>query len=201
MRGRLLTRHCRIIDRSGWLNHGRHQFVLMEEERPEGAEGNPTKFVMVIIVEQWGQELAHKIVEDSMGPLEVDCPLRIMKKLEGSPPTGEFSRNWRANVLQYHQEMGPRKSVLRKLRKEYPRGESRVILRDGRQVNYEQGKYRGRRNTSAYWDPKGNGSLTLLSPGGIDAASTRALWEKREDEEGAETQQQQGQEREPVPQG
>ena len=196
-----MTRHCRIIDRSGWLNHGRHQFVLMEEERPEGAEGNPTRFVMVIIVEQWGQELAHKIVEDSMGPLELDCPLRIMKQLEGSPPTGESSQNWRANVLQHHQEMSPRKAILRKLRKEYPRGENQVILRDGRQVNYAQGKYRGRRNTSAYWDPQGKGSLTLLSPGVIDVAATHALWEEREDEEGAETQPQQGQEREPVPQG
>ena len=171
---------ARTIDRSGWLNHGRHQFVLMERQpHPGEAEAgeNPIRFVVLVQVEQWPKEqLAYRIDDESVGPLEVDCPMRIMRQLEGYPPINQFAQSWRERVTEYHQAMRPRKTVLRKLRKEHPMGERRLVLQDGRQVNYDQGKYRGTRNCSAYWDRQQN-QLTLLRPEMIDAQATRELWE------------------------
>ena len=178
--------NAHIIDRSGWMQHGRHQFVLMEQEtaRPD-EEARNKRFIAVIIVEHWRDEIAYKIVEESMGPLELDCPMRIMNQLS-SPPVGEFSREWRARVLRNHQDMGPRKSILRKLRKEYPKGELRIVLNTGQQVTYEQGRYRGKRNTAAYWNAQKQ-CLTILQPKSIDAAATLALWENRDGDRDDET--------------
>ncbi len=86
------TPTCRIIDRSGWQAHGQHQFLLMEADKT-------IRFVVVILVEYRRHELLYKEVEESMGPNELDCPMRIMKQLEGHPPLGEFSARWRERFL------------------------------------------------------------------------------------------------------
>ena len=61
------------------------------------------------------------------------------------------------NVLQHHQDMKPRKAILRKLQKEYPNGDRRLVLTKGGEVQYGQGRYR-RKQTSAYRDPDGGTS-------------------------------------------
>ena len=179
----LTTQDCRIIDQSGLLNHGRHQFFLLEEcpKDPEPA-ALPLRFVVLMLIEYRGGELFLKKVEESMGPLELDCPMRIMKALEGHRPLNEFSANWRHKVLEYHSSTAPKKSVLRQLRNNYPGGENRLVLSTGDVVTYEQGSYRRKRNVSAYWDPKAN-RLTLLRPMDIDAEATRRLWDDPEHEE------------------
>ena len=167
---------CRIIDRSGWLDHGRHQFVLMQHGGPGIDDAiPPRKFIIVMLADHHRGELFLKEVEESMGPSEVDCPLRIMKQLEDQPDLGELSERWRKRVLDHHRLQGPRKAVLRHLRQEYPQGERRLVLTDGRHVTYDQGKYREKRNASAYRDP-GRGSLVVLKPQAIDPEATRALW-------------------------
>ena len=171
--------NSRILDRSGWLNHGRHQFVLMERQPHPGeapADSGPIRFVVVVQVEQWrGEQLAYRMDDESVGPLQEDCPMRIMRQLEDSPPANEFSRGWRERVMEHHRTMGPRRAVLRRLRKEHPRGVQKVVLTDGRQVEYLQGRYRGTRNCAAYWDPE-ECQATLLRPQMVDAAATRELW-------------------------
>ena len=177
----------RIIDRSGWLNHGRHQFVLMERQPYPGeaeADTGPIRFVAVVQVEQWqGEQLAYRIDDESVGPLQEDCPMRIMRQLEDSPPVNEFSRGWRERVVFHHPAMGPRRAVLRKLRKEHPLGGQKVVLTDSRQVKYLQGSYRGRRNCSAYWDPEQR-QATLLRPQMVDAGATRELWKAEAEKKG-----------------
>ena len=78
---------CRIIDRSGWMKHGRLQFLLMEANTQDG-EGNPAKqrFVIVLLTEYRRGEFLYKEVEESMGPLELDCPTRIMRAARGDNP-------------------------------------------------------------------------------------------------------------------
>lgn len=159
-----------IADRSGWLDHNRHQFVLMEENTDPHLP-----FVIVVLAEYRDHHIMIKEVEESMGPLELDCPLRIMKKLEGHRPLNDYSSEWRAKVLKHHEDTAPRKAVLRKLRQEYPNGENRLVLTDGRTATYHQGRYRGRNNTSAYTAP-GTTTLNLLRPDAIDADATRTLW-------------------------
>jgi hypothetical protein len=43
----------------------------------------------------WG----YKGMDESMGPNEVDCPLKFLKDL--SPPQNEWSKNWREKVVNY----------------------------------------------------------------------------------------------------
>ena len=85
------TPTCRIIDRSGWQAHGRHQFLLMEAERRVKTD-QAVRFIVVILVEYRQHELLNKDVEESMGPNKLDCPIRIMNQLEGQHhPIGEYS--------------------------------------------------------------------------------------------------------------
>ena len=127
------TPTCRIIDRSGWQAHGRYQLLLMEAE-PRVETDKAIRFIALILVEYRQHELLYKEVEESMGPNELDCPMQIMNQLEGHPPTGEYSARWREMVLQHHQDMKLRKTILRKLRKEYPNGDHRLVLNKGRKV-------------------------------------------------------------------
>ena len=166
------TPTCRIIDRSGWQAHGKHQFLLMEAESRVETD-KATRFIIVILVEYRRHELLYKEVEESMGPNELDCPMRIMNQLEGHPPIGEHSARWRERVLQHHRDMKPREAILRKLRKEYPNGNRRLVLTNGREVQYGQGRYR-RKQTSAYHDTD-SGTLRLLRAEMIDAEATNAL--------------------------
>ena len=107
---RMETPTCRIIDRSGWQAHGRHQFLLMEAE-PRVERDKSIRFIMVILVEYHQHQLLYKEVEESSGPNELDCPMRIMNQLEGHLPTEGYSTNWRERVLQHHQDMKPREEV------------------------------------------------------------------------------------------
>ena len=67
------TPTCRIIDRSGWQAHGRHQFLLMEAE-PRVETDKSIRFIVVILVEYHQHQLLYKDVEESMGPNELDLP-------------------------------------------------------------------------------------------------------------------------------
>ena len=170
---------CHIIDRSAWMDHGRRQFLLMEADSPKkGITGR--RFVIMMIVEHRRGELFYKAIDESMGPLQYDCPMRIMKRLEGHAPIGEFSGQWRQKVLRHHQDTRPRDAILRKLRKNYPKGARRLVLNEGPQVEYCQGDHRGRKSVSAYHDPS-SGKLYLLRPHMIDADATSTLWTTQEE--------------------
>ena len=92
------------------------------------------RFIVVILIKYHQHELLYKEVEESMGPNELDCPMRIMNQLEGHPPTEGYSARWRERILQHHhQDMKPRKAILSdngELRKEYPKppGTGRLVL-------------------------------------------------------------------------
>ena len=54
-------------------------------------------FILIILVEYRQHELLYREVEESMGPNERDCPMRIMNQLGGHPPDGEYSARWRGS--------------------------------------------------------------------------------------------------------
>ena len=167
---------CRIIDRSGMLAYSKHQFFLMETIPQEtDVSPEPKRFVLMLLIDYSRGELLFKEVEESMGPQEWDCPMRIMQQIEGHPTLGEHSAQWRERVLQYHRDMKPKKAVLRKLRQDHPQGQIKLMLTDGRLVTYEKCKHRGRQNVSAYRDPHTQ-TLTILHLAFIDAQATQALW-------------------------
>ena len=107
----------RIIDRSGRKNYGDHQFLLLEERESRGGE-KPERFVLVALVQHRNQELRLKAIEETSGPNELDCPMRIMRQLEGYPPRNESSANWRRKVMEHHQERKKTGAIMRRLRTE-----------------------------------------------------------------------------------
>lgn len=48
-----------------------------------------------------GRSLAVKLVDETMGPLEVSAPMRILSHL--TPTDHEYANTWRANVAEFHQ--------------------------------------------------------------------------------------------------
>lgn len=169
--------HLKILDRSGWMNYNTHQFVLIEATPPGVPE--TSRIIAVVRVEYSGGELRHRIDDESVGPIFHDCPLRLLKAVEDYPPINQFAKDWREAVRQHHADTKQAKKVLRTLRTNYqktPQGEIRLVLNDGRTVNYCQGRYRRRPNTSAYWEPQKG--ARLLQPHMIDHQATQRLWEK-----------------------
>ena len=157
----------------------------MEHEMGEhnGEEPQVVRFIAVVRMEYHRGELLIRGDDESVGPNDTDCPMRIMNQMEGHPPVNEYSRRWREDVLARHADMRPKRAALRRLRKEYPDGAGVLVLKTGEQVNYAQGKYRGQRNTSAYIDPK-NGRLNILRPQMIDPGATAALRQRAPGAEG-----------------
>ena len=164
----------RNIGRSGWMNHGSHVYLLTEREK----EGAVTRFITLVLVQYRKSEIRYKIMDETEGPNLTDCPMRLIKALEGHPPVNGRAGEWRNRVVQFHRQMKQRKRILRILRKNYPGGERRVVLDTGETVTYHQGNYRGRREVSAYAQP-GEG-LLVLEPGRIDAEATLTLWDQDE---------------------
>ena len=161
----------RNIDRSGWMGHGSHIYLLTEHD---GEDGSNVRFITVVLVEYVKGELRYKVVDESVGPYEVDCPMRLINALEGHPPVNDYALKWRERVTEFHNQTRPKNAILRTLRREYPDGERRLALTTGETVTYDQGNYRKKKNVSAYWRP-GEG-LILLKPAIIDAPATYALW-------------------------
>ena len=165
----------RIIDRSAWMQYGSQQFILMEGPHPQERQ-KTNRFIVTILVKYRRGELYHKETDESMGPLQHDCPMRLLHQLEGHPPLNEFSAGWREKVVQHHHHTRAVRNILNTLRRNHPQQQS-LILTDGREVQYCQGTYRKRLHTSAYWDPQTR-QTTLLRPRDIDPQATPELWNR-----------------------
>ena len=71
--------------------------------------GEKTAFILSVLT-QWHPKdrynFAYKDVDESMGPLDFDCPLRM---LDGLPdPINEYSAKWRERVREYHRQQAAR---------------------------------------------------------------------------------------------
>jgi hypothetical protein len=80
------TRH-RVIAHSG------KYWVIEDIETNE-------RFATIALVEKRNGDTYVKIVEESMGPFEVKCPLRFLDLL--SPTDNEYALEWRQAVRDYH---------------------------------------------------------------------------------------------------
>ena len=67
------TPTCRIIDRSEWQAHGRHQFLLMEAE-PRVETEKAIRFIVVILVEYHQHQLLYKEVGRAWGQTNWTAP-------------------------------------------------------------------------------------------------------------------------------
>lgn len=68
---------------------------------------NGTKFAMVVLF-QWTKghyNFTYKDMDETMGPCECSCPLRIIEGLD--PPVGEYAAEWRRRVREYNADRQP----------------------------------------------------------------------------------------------
>jgi hypothetical protein len=71
----------------------------------EPVNGNPRFIALYLLSKSGGEDWGYKDIDESMGPVEVNCPLSYLELApEGdTAPTG-YSREWRERVRQYHEK-------------------------------------------------------------------------------------------------
>lgn len=81
-----------VLD-SASTNYGRNLWVLYKH--PEGKN-----FIALYLCSSYRGEYGYKDCSESMGPLEVDCPLRF---LDAAPvPSSPYAAEWREKVRTHH---------------------------------------------------------------------------------------------------
>ena len=73
--------------------YGRHLWTLYEQ--PDGG-----RFISLDLIERSGADWGYKSIDESMGPVEVDCPLAIIDA--AGEPSGEYAPAWRERVRAFH---------------------------------------------------------------------------------------------------
>ena len=164
---------ARIIDKSGWLGYGGHRFTLMELEPGFQPEEPRRQFIFITLVEYSRGELRRKSLDEGCGICQKDCPLRLIEAVQKYPPINELSERWRREVTQYHQRNKILRKLLRKLREEEPGNSPKIVLTDGREVEFYRGRYRSKL-VDAYIDPEDRLAYKL-SQDRIDLEATETL--------------------------
>lgn len=83
----------KILDEAA-TNYGRNLWRLYETVEGE-------RYICLYLIQKHEGALLYKDISESMGPLEVDCPLRFLER--APQPEGEFAAEWRQKVQEYHQ--------------------------------------------------------------------------------------------------
>ena len=157
-----------IIDRSGWQDHGRTQYVLLEAAPPENRRS-----IAVITVHHAKGELHWRTETEFENPPHLRCPDRLIKRAGPLPPDQWRAVLWRTRNRDNQQRIAETRRILTQIRRNHPSGDPRLMLTDGTIVQYTQGLYRGH-PTDAYWDPR-NGRVIKLDHEDIDPGATLLL--------------------------
>ena len=163
-----------IIDESGWTNHGKEKYFLHQLNDGAHPDRETRRFIVTVAIRDFKDELIYRINSEDEGPNQDNCPIRILDKAEEHPPSNQRSEDWRRRVREKHAAGRGGRSIILALRKQYPDGDLRLVLKDGQQVKFGQGRYKGIRRASAYWNPR-DGNLHLLKKDKIDVEATLEL--------------------------
>lgn len=88
---------------------GNTAYMVIEYVKKETHERVRT--IVVFLLRKSMYEFTYKDMDESMGPYYYDCPMRLLKKVEGFEPINENARKWREEVKRLHEE----KKVSRKV--------------------------------------------------------------------------------------
>lgn len=66
--------------------------------------GDVERFIVEFLLSYFRRDegWAYKDIEESMGPVDVDCPLKYIEMVSGHEPMNDYSRKWRERVREYH---------------------------------------------------------------------------------------------------
>ena len=159
-----------IIDRSGWQNHGRTQYVLLETSPPEHQ-----RTLVVITIHHSRASLHWKTQTEYENPNDITCPARLMR-LAGPLPNDQWKATlWRARNRKNLERAAATRRILDHLRNNRAPHDPRLVLNSGEIVQYTRGIYRGR-PTDGYWDPR-TSTVIKLDHAHMDPVATLALRE------------------------
>ena len=156
-----------IIGRSSWTNWNTRRFTLFQHTSPE--RPGPNILIAVTLAEYRDRELFRRTMDETEGPLVYNCPLKLLKQAEQSPPQNEYSANWRAKVHKFHQRQRDLDKLLNQLFTQYPNGNRQLVV-NGASVLYYPARKKGR-TIHAYQNP-GTTTLYRINRDDIDIEQT-----------------------------
>jgi hypothetical protein len=89
--------YCRILDAA---RNGSTVYLKVEVKHDNKVE----RYALVCLT-RWSQDFfnfTYKPIEESMGPCDYHCPLRILDGL--TEPANEYAAEWRKNVREWHKK-------------------------------------------------------------------------------------------------
>lgn len=92
--------------------HGSHLWSVIEYDYPTAPKLN-TRFIALFLMQSGGRDgWGYKDLEESMGPCEVDCPLRFLDMVPPPDPAiHPYAAGWRENVRAFHAGKLERKRI------------------------------------------------------------------------------------------
>lgn len=165
-----LAPHGTITARSGWQDHGRTQYALVQNADPQ----HPSTSIYVISAAHSKGVLQWAVQHENDNPQRADCPIKLIRKAGPTPPG-----HWKANVWRNRAAAATaHRKALRRLLRDLnrntgPHHDPRVVLKSGRIVQHTPATYR-RRRTDAYWDPQSQ-TVVKLNHEDIDLEATFVL--------------------------
>ena len=165
----------RIIDRSGW-NGWDHQHLLAELNPDVKPEEPARRLIIVALARQSKNELRYKIMDETEGPNQIDCPLRILDAADLYPPGGGYAAQWREQCRQHHTEVRQINGILKAIEENPRYADRRLMLRSGKVVHYRKVRQK-QRNVKAYHEA-GDHQLYFLKLDNVDVPRTLALREQ-----------------------
>ena len=168
----------RIIDRSGWAGWD-HQYLLAELN-PDVKPKDPTRRLIIVALARCTKtELRYKIMDESEGPNQTDCPLRILNAADLYPPPRGYAAQWRERCRQHHTEVRQINGILKAIEENPLEADRRLVLRSGKVVHYQKVRQK-QRNVKAYHET-GDRQLYFLRLDDVDVPATVTLREQNAD--------------------
>jgi hypothetical protein len=91
----------KVIDHAS-TSYGKHLWVAFQH--PKGY-----KFIAIYLIEKRGGSYAYKDMDESMGPVVCDCPIRLLDQVP--MPEGGYAKEWRERVYAHHAKRRAKFSV------------------------------------------------------------------------------------------
>ena len=166
-----------IIDRSGWMGWN-HQYLLCELKENALPDETCRRFITLAMVERTTHEIRYRLVDEAEGPVETDCPKRILDTADEYAPTDDRSRDWRARCRQHRADITEFNRALKRVERREEGADPRILMHGGRIVTYAPAHSRGQ-NIRAYRN-EGDPQLWRLNMKAVDVAGTVALHRERQ---------------------
>ena len=161
--------NTQIIDRSGWRDFNRRIWLLLDE--PGRAHLAHQRVIILVLVDYSNNMVMDKDVDETMGPFDLDCPMRLINAADQYPAPSQTATLWRERVRAHHALRKEQNALLRQIPL---RTRTEVVLQHGETVPLRFNHHRGR--TTMSYLHAGDDTWYRLVPEITDPAASLTLW-------------------------